>query len=101
MGRKITLILVVLLALGLSVNTASAARHGGTFHWIAPYGSSVNSLDPHASEGEQNELVCISIHRSLYRWDAKTNMPKLELADSVDISDDGLVYTFHIKRNIK
>ena len=101
MQKKWSLILVLLLSLGLMAGNALAERQGGTFNWIAPYGSSVNSLDPNASDDEQNELVCVSIHRSLYRWDAKTNTPKLELADSVDISEDGLLYTFHLKKNVK
>jgi peptide/nickel transport system substrate-binding protein len=101
MQRKSTLLTVLMITLALTVSTALAARQGGTYNWIAPYGSSVNSLDPHGSEDEQNELVCISIHRSLYRWNAKTNMPQLELADKVDISDDGLVYTFQLKKNVK
>ena len=74
---------------------------GGTFNWIAPYGSSVSSLDPNASDDEQNELVCINIHRGLYKWDASTNAPKLEIAASVSSSDDGLVYTYKLKDNVK
>lgn len=101
MYKKLSLAIVGLLCLGLTATNAISARHGGTYNWIAPYGSSVGSLDPQASEDEQNELVCASIHRSLYRWDAKTSTPKLELADTVDVSSDGLVYTYHLKKNVK
>ena len=100
--RKFCLMATVfILGMGIVAGSAIAARQGGTYNWIAPYGSSVNSLDPHSSEDEQNELVCVSIHRSLYRWNATKNIPQLELAGSVDVSDDGLVYTYHLKKGVK
>ena len=101
MQRFVLIFLAFLLSMSLVAGSAIAARQGGTFNWIAPYGSSVGSLDPHGSEDEQNELVCASIHRSLYRWNAVKNVPQLELADSVDVSDDGLVYTYHLKKGVK
>jgi len=101
MKKVLSILLVVGLFCVFSTTTLYAVEKGGTFNWIAPYGSSVSSLDPNASDDEQNELVCINIHRGLYKWDASTNAPKLEIAASVSSSDDGLVYTYKLKDNVK
>jgi len=101
MKKALLILLSVSLVCVFSATTLYAVEKGGTFNWIAPYGSSVSSLDPNASDDEQNELVCINIHRGLYKWDAATNTPKLEVAASVSSSPDGLVYTYKLKDNVK
>ena len=45
--------------------------------------------------------MAMNIHRCLYQWDPEKSMPVLDLAESVQISDDGLVYTFKLRPNIK
>ncbi|NNF99108.1 MAG: ABC transporter substrate-binding protein [Desulfobacteraceae bacterium] len=97
---KIGLSLVLTLGL-LGADHSFAVRKGGTFNWIAPYGSKIDTLDPNNSGDEQNGLVTMNIFRCLYRWNAAENKPQLELADAVDISPDGLVYTYSLKRNVK
>lgn len=87
-------------ALMLGVSTAALAQEpqaGGTLNFTAPYGSNFGTLDSHASPSIQEELFAIAIHRSLYRWDAVNNEPVLELATDVEISDDGLVYTYSLR----
>jgi len=88
----------------LSIATSAAAlaetpRYGGTFNYTAPYGTAFSTLDIHASPNIQEQLITYAIHRSLYSWDSHANTPKLELADSVDVSEDGSVYTYHLKKN--
>ncbi len=84
----------------LSAN-AQAAKKGGTFNFIAPYGGDLSSLDPHKTNRSQDYIVILNIHRSLYIWSSEKGKPVLALADSVDISKDRLTYTYHLKKNIK
>ncbi len=98
--RKI-LILTMVLAIGLTTSPAFAARSGGTLNFMAPYGGDLFGLDPHKSTRYQDFLVGMNIHRSLYRWDPEKSLPVLELAESVTVSDDGLVYTYKLRPNIK
>ena len=95
MFKRITLAGV--LALGTAIGAfAEEPRHGGTLNFTAPYGSNFATLDIHSSPSIQEMFVSQAIHRTLYSWDAVANEPVLELATSVDISDDGLVYTYHL-----
>ena len=98
--RKVLIFSLVLL-IGLSASFAFAARSGGTLNTMAPYGGDLFGLDPHKSTRYQDFLVGINIHRSLYRWDAEKSLPVPELAESVTVSDDGLVYTYKLRPNIK
>ena len=101
--KKLWLIMFALvLVVGLTAGPAAAApRAGGTLNFMAPYGGDLYGLDPHKSTRVQNFLVIMNIFRQLYRWDAKTNQPVLDLATKVDISADGLVYTYHLRKNVK
>jgi len=98
--RKI-LILTLVLLFGLSASAAVAVRSGGTLNTMAPYGGDVFSLDLHNSTRYQDWLVGINIHRSLYKWDTEKNVPVPDLAESVTVSEDGLVYTYKLRPNIK
>lgn len=94
------LILTVILVFGVGGN-AMAERAGGTFNWIAPYGGDFHSLDPHISARTNDYLALINMNRGLYRWNPDTNEPAAELAETVGISDDGLVYTYQLHKNVK
>src|SRR5690606_22823114 len=89
----------------LSISTATLAwaadepRQGGTLNFTAPYGSAFATLDTQASPNIQEQFLTYAIHRSLYSWDSHANTSVLELADSVDVSDDGTTYTYHLKKN--
>ncbi len=98
--RKI-LIVTLAICIGLSAAPAFAVRSGGTLNFMAPYGGDVYGLDLHKSSRYQDWLVGMNIHRSLYRWDAEQNVPVPDLAESVSVSDDGLVFTYKLRPNIK
>ncbi len=100
---KKLMFLVAAMALIASVWTSPvfAVRSGGTLNFMAPYGGDLSSLDPSKTSRYQDYLVSMNIHRSLYRWDPVTNVPVIDLAESVDVSEDGLNYTFKLRPNIK
>jgi peptide/nickel transport system substrate-binding protein len=95
------LIVTLALLMGLSASSAFAARSGGTLNFMAPYGGDLFGLDPHKSTRYQDFLVGMNIHRTLFKWDPEKSEPVPELAESVTVSDDGLVYTFKLRPNIK
>ena len=60
----------------------------------------VNSLDMHASSTISTRNIAMHMFEALMTRDEDNN-PILELAEAVDISDDGLVYTFTLRDGIK
>ena len=101
MRRFAILLFACALVLGLNIGQARAERSGGTLHFMAPYGGDVGSLDPQRTNRCQDYLITMNIHRGLFKWDAEKNKPVLDLAESMTASDDGLVYTFKFRDNIK
>jgi peptide/nickel transport system substrate-binding protein len=100
--KKLFLLLWVFALVGvIGIPQAMAERYGGTFHFVAPYGSSVSSLDAHRTTRTQDAIVCMSVHRALYNWDAEQSKPVLELAESVAVSPDQKVYTYKLLKNAK
>ncbi|HSR10785.1 MAG TPA: ABC transporter substrate-binding protein, partial [Thermodesulfobacteriota bacterium] len=100
MRKFLTAIAVVLIAAFMS-GEAGAARSGGTFNFNVPYGGDLLTLDPHKGTRTNDNIVALSLHRSLYSWDADNNRPKLELGEKAEVSADGLVYRIHLKKNVK
>ncbi len=92
---------VALLALGLAWGTGWAARAGGTFNFVVPYGGDVFTLDAHKTPNTNDWIVTININRSLYSWDDEANRPKLELGEKVDASADGSTYRIALRKNVK
>lgn len=101
MKKIYAILLVTVLLLGITIAPAWAARSGGTFYIAAPYGGDFFSLDPHKSTRTQDYLAELNMNRSLYKWDPDQNKPVLAVADSVDVSEDGTVYTYALKQNVK
>lgn len=94
------LTLAAMLSLGVASGALAAGeRHGGTLVFTAPYGSSFATLDVQASPHTQEEFITQAIHRALYSWNSIQNKPVLELADSEEVSEDGTVHTYHLRKN--
>ena len=60
----------------------------------------VNSLDMHASSTISTRNIAMHMFEALMTRDEDNN-PIPELAETVDVSDDGLVYTFTLRDGIK
>jgi len=73
-------------------------KRGGTF--VALAHSDVSSLSPDDAGPLVHAVLSANIHEGLVRVDENYNViPKL--AQSYDISPDGLVYTFRLRRGVK
>lgn len=90
------------LTASLLIGTTTAAlaqdpQSGGTLNFTAPYGSTFGTLDIQSSSTAQDEFPAKAIHRSLYDWNSETGQPELELAESVETSDDGRTHTYTLR----
>lgn len=57
------------------------------------------TLDPHIQSGQATRVIKQNIYRGLVAFQEDEQID-MELADSYEISDDNLVYTFKIKENV-
>ena len=64
-------------------------------------GSEPQYLDPHLASSVSAHNVIIALIEGLVSEDPKTLKPLPGVAESWDISEDGLLYTFHLRKNAK
>ncbi len=69
------------------------------FTFINP--SEVKSVDPSLITGQPEGRIAMAIHEGLLRYHPETLEPIPAIAKSWEISDDGLVYTLHLRDNAK
>jgi peptide/nickel transport system substrate-binding protein len=83
--------------------TALPVQAQGTLIWGLPVGASV--LDPHVSCGWMAKFVDYQIYEALVEIDLTTPTAptklKGQLAESWNLSDDGLTYTFQLRKGVK
>ncbi len=83
-------------AIAIGGPLAGPAEAGGKF--VFANSSPYDSLDPHAVFDVGRVASRLNLYDGLLRW--RDNPPKLEpwLAESYEISDDGLTYTFKLRQ---
>jgi oligopeptide transport system substrate-binding protein len=64
-------------------------------------GTEVQSLDPQLTTGEPEARVQEALFEGLTRFDAATFAPAPGVAESWDISEDGTLYTFHLRKSAR
>ncbi len=64
-------------------------------------GGEPGDLDPQIDIGQVEHDVMLSLYEGLVYADAKDNSPRPGVAESWGISTNGLVYTFHLRKNAR
>lgn len=88
-------LLVAILALGVKAQTP---KYGGTFDYALD--RDVGSIDPHSAHSVQRINVGIMMFDQLFTFDT-TGQVVPQLAESYEVSEDGLVYTIHLRKGVK
>jgi peptide/nickel transport system substrate-binding protein len=85
------------LLLGLGISAAQEPVFGGTLRVASK--AEPETLDQMWSTGDTIYWITSNIMEGLYTYDANL-APILMLAERHDVSDDGLVHTFHLRQGI-
>ena len=91
--KRLFFIIVVPLLIG---NVVPAAAQERVFRMALPEGDVV-TLDPHGFCCLGDAQVLFHVYEGLVQYDPQTLQPVPALAESWDISEDGLIYTFHLR----
>ncbi len=97
--RLLSIVLMLCLAAGV-ISVAPAAAQGKIVRLALPEGDA-NSLDPQAYQTLAEDQVLTNVVEGLVYYDQKTLQPIPALAESWEVSADGLTYTFHLRQGAK
>lgn len=88
------------LALGLSAVMGFSANAFADKDAVIAVYSTFTTLDPYDANDTLSQAVSKSFYQGLFGFDADAKLVNV-LADSYTVSDDGLIYTIKLKKNIK
>jgi oligopeptide transport system substrate-binding protein len=91
---------VSLVVLGGCAKSGDSVEDKGNVLYLSN-GAEPSDLDPHTTEGRPESNIVRSLIEGLVIPDAKTMDPRPGQAESWEISDDGLVYTFKLRPEAK
>ncbi|MDY6826245.1 MAG: peptide ABC transporter substrate-binding protein [Bacillota bacterium] len=99
--RKFTFTVLILL-IGMTLLIGGCSGDDGTTDggdaMVFRYnvGTEPETMDPHLSTGIPEATIMLQIYEGLTRLN-EDGLPEMALAESVDVSDDSMVYTFHLR----
>ena len=96
---SLLLITLLLSACGSPESNVSSGNKNGTLHW--GNGTEPQSLDPHIATGVPEHKIITALMEGLVAKDSKTLEPRPAVASSWDISEDGRLYTFYLRKNAR
>jgi len=94
-----TVISVSFLFLTTAAMSAVEIKQGGKM--VVTYKDDISTLDPAIGYDWQNWSMIKSLFNCLMDYKAGTYDLKPDLAESFEISEDGLTYTFKLRKNVK
>ena len=86
---------------GSAAGSAAAAPAAGADTITYGQGAEPRSLDPAIYDDGESAKVAVQVYENLVKYEDDSTEIVPSLADSWEISDDGLTYTFHLHEGIK
>lgn len=100
MKKVISLLLVLVMLLGIAgVSSAEEPQYGGTL--IYAHGADADALDPHMTLLGTSADIIVNVFDGLVRFERGTTKIEPALATSWNVSDDGLIWTFNLRKGVK
>ncbi len=99
MGKRISAWLCVFFLLAAGAMAADPPKTGGTL--VFGRGGDSVGLDPAYETDGNSFMVCDNIYEALVFYKDESTALEPGLAKSWDISEDGLTYTFHLRKGVK
>ncbi len=83
-----------------ATGTRASSRQAGDSALIFGVGPDADELDPRQIDTQEAYIACANIYDCLVLYDLGATTLRPGLAESWDISDDGLLYTFRLRQGV-
>jgi peptide/nickel transport system substrate-binding protein len=101
--RKITVALSLFFAVFLYFGTTDLPAIAGQSDKVlkAAFESEVRSLDPHIGRTTEERFILVMLANGLFKFKpGEYKIEGLDLAEKYDVSEDGMVWTFNLKKGV-
>jgi ABC-type transport system substrate-binding protein len=85
---------------GMLPTPSALARQDGSNAIIFGVGTDVDELDPRTTDTQEGYIVASNVYDCLVLYDLGATTIRPGLAESWEISEDGLVYTFNLRQGV-
>ncbi|NQW11222.1 MAG: ABC transporter substrate-binding protein [Alphaproteobacteria bacterium] len=99
--RRAGVVSLTSLALGITLAAAPVADVEAKNTFVFANSSAYDTMDPHAVFDVGRVAYRINLYDGLMRWEDNPPVLNLWLAESFDITEDGLTYTFKLRKGAK
>jgi ABC-type transport system substrate-binding protein len=86
---------------GVAPARSALARQDGGNAIIFGVGTDVDELDPRTMDTQEAYIIAANVYDCLVLYDLGATTIRPGLAESWDISEDGLTYTFHLRQGVE
>ena len=102
MKKRVSIIIALTLVFAMALSVMSGCNGGGSGGAISAWvGSSPETLDPCMNSSADGATYLVHLSQGLFRYKWDGSGVELGDAESYEISDDGLVWTFKLRNDIK
>jgi peptide/nickel transport system substrate-binding protein len=81
-------------------SAAPSAAQDGASTLIFAFGTDVDELDPRQIDTQEGYIACSNVYDCLVLYDYGATTIRPGLAETWEISEDGLEYTFHLRQGV-
>ena len=87
--------------LGVAMSSPGALARQDTSAIIFGVGTDIDELDPRTTDTQEGYIACANVYDCLVLYELGATTLRPGLAESWEISDDGLEYTFTLRQGVK
>lgn len=95
--RKLFVLSIAIVTLLLVTSAAFAQSQGETLRVLIDPGEDKIVLNPYTATDSNSVILMLNLYDGLFEYDSATSEPVPALAQTYEVSEDGLSWTFHLR----
>ncbi len=95
--KRLLFILATVFLLFFALGNIVAQSQGETLQLLIDPGKDEIVLNPYTASDSNSIIIMLNLYDGLFGYDSKTSEPALALAQSYEVSEDGLRWTFSLR----